>query len=194
MVKVTFKQGFFAILASVALCLAAHGYAKTSPKPRMNIVVVSGDGYAFSLAVPQGWVADDKSGKAQGMAALFCPASLGLSGPVIAYVSVASKGTPGNESLEKVLVYDTQRYKAERHVQKVQNAGPIVTKGKLHKAVLKYFAKDADGRYEAVAYLDSKRTVNILVLSTKDRATFRKYLELFKSFVASYVDISEIKK
>ena len=55
-----------------------------------------------------------------------------------------------------------------------------------NKAVVKCFAKDRRGNYDACAYIDEPKTVVFIIINSRDRNGFENSWGAFKALVGSY--------
>lgn len=153
--------------------------------------IIHGKNYSFTLTAPKGWVLDDKSGRSQGLQAVFYPnGSSWKDGSAVMYENVHQKSDPTKDTIKTVIDDDISDFKQASRTVKTVDADPIPTRTDTRsankKAVVKYFIDDQNGTNEAVAYVDEKDVVVMLVLSARNQQSFKASFPAFKEFVGSY--------
>jgi hypothetical protein len=147
--------------------------------------IVYGVDHAFEVVAPAGWVLDNKSGQPQNLHAVFYPDGGSWSQSLtIMYANVAKKG-PGQETVELVMAVDDKRFNDRNPgIEILELEAITTTAGK--RARIKTFAKKPGLPTEAVAYLDEKKVVVFLVLSSRDPESFSAALPAFDELVTAY--------
>jgi hypothetical protein len=146
--------------------------------------IVYGSGHAFAIEAPDGWVLDNAAGKSQGLQAVFYrEGSDWVSAKGVMYTNAATKGK-GPETLQELIDYDVAQFRARAPQLKV-TAGHDLATGS-GKAVVRLFEGDEHGNFEAVAYIDEKSTIVMLVLTARTRELFEKEYPSFEKLVGSY--------
>jgi hypothetical protein len=149
--------------------------------------ILYGSDHAFSLTAPKGWMLDNESGVQQGVHAVFYPkGKTWKNSPVVAYgrSRPRSKGISTVEDAVKDVVAMFHRegspnYKATKVKTVTTETGK---KGEIY-----HFSGDKWGNSEAVAYFVEKKTINYVVMNSREADYFKKALSSFESLAKSYV-------
>lgn len=104
------------------------------------------------------------------------------------YCNTALK-TKGNETIDKVIEYDINNFKLKNRAN--VNSGENLNLSDNKAAIVKYFYDSTNSNYEAVAYIDEKSVVVLIVLSSRDREDYESSIEPFKDLVSSYYFIND---
>ena len=155
-----------------------------------GFTVLKGDGYAFELKAPLGWVLDDKVGNDQGLNVVFYPehASWDKS-DAVCFARVRSLDNHVTNIEEQVkdtvkALRDNGNSKAEAKFMK------ILTTQDASKAKIYYFTGDQFGNNEATAYIQAKGSIHFITLSARSSKAFREALPAFDALVTSYEDLT----
>lgn len=153
--------------------------------------MIYGEGHAFLLTAPVGWVLDSESGVKQGLHAVFYPAgSSWADAPAVMYANTAWRDTMKNEPLESFIVGDVSEARSKSSRLQVARVPAITTEdGKL--AEVRVFTGDTWGNREKVAYIQERRVFVLLTLTAKSRASFARSAPAFDSLVRSYQFLTE---
>jgi hypothetical protein len=148
--------------------------------------IVYGEGYAFMIEAPKGWVLDTRSGVPDGLQAVFYPRGSSWSeSPTVMYAAWASKKKEGVTTLQQIIDKDLTNFKKENPSMVITESRPLKT-GDGKKALVRLFKGDQGGNFEAVAYVDEKAGVAVLVLTSPEQAAFTKAVPAFEKLVSSY--------
>ena len=170
----------------IILGLYACSTNKVKQKENFNAGIIYGKGHAFFLTAPKGWVLDNSSGVSQGLHAVFYLEGYSWSNATsVMYANTTLKEIQGDEPVEKVIEGDISRFKANSPNLNVIYAAPLLTRDNK-KCIVKYFSGDIHGNYEAVAYIDERKVVVMIVLTSRKKEEFDLSLPAFKELVASY--------
>lgn len=187
MLKKTLLAICCCLLWSVAL--AAQEAQKSTEDARGGIVI--GKDHAFTISAPKGWVLDNASGSASGLAVVLYPeGAAGLKGPVFMYANTVSKNQDKKVTLKSVIESDIKDFKVDSPNLKVTDAASLKTHTDKNEAVVKYFSGTSADRYEAVAYIEESTVVVMLVMSARTQKEFEASLPAFKELVQSYFFIT----
>ncbi|HEX6160622.1 MAG TPA: hypothetical protein VF111_10680 [Thermoanaerobaculia bacterium] len=146
--------------------------------------IVYGEHHAFSITAPEGWVLDNTSGREQDLHAVFYEeGSSWAKAETVMYANTAVK-VPGARTLDELLAYDEAQFRKRSAKLRVTVAKDIRTKSGT--STVRRFEGDVYGNYEAVAYIDEKKTVVMLVLSARTEAGFLAAYPDFEKLVAGY--------
>lgn len=156
-----------------------------------NTGILYGPGHAYALSAPDGWVLDNESGVDQGLHAVFHPdgGSWDQSAAVM-YTNVVALGGEGPASLEEVITEDIASARRSAEGIRVDPAASISTREQGRRATVYDFSHDAHGNRERVAYIGEPSVVVVIVLTARDKRSFRRSTSAFKALVESYVWIS----
>jgi hypothetical protein len=152
--------------------------------------VVNGNGYAFEVKAPRGWVLDNQAARDQGLNVVFYPKdSAWENGSAVCYVRVRTL----SNSIHKIQdqVDDTIRdfhSQGSPHVE-AKYIRTLTTQD-ASKARIYYFAGDKFGNFEATAYFQGRNTIHFITLSARDRTSFETSLPAFDALVTSYEDLT----
>ena len=173
-------------------CLVACGIVDARADQILEgFTVLKGDGYAFELKAPLGWILDDKVGNDQGIDVVFYPehASWDKSDAVcFARVRTLDNHLTNIEEQVKDTVkalHDNGNPKAEAKFMKT------LTTQDASKAKIYYYSGDQFGNNEATAYIQSKGSIHFITLSARSSKAFRDALPAFDALVTSYEDLTK---
>jgi hypothetical protein len=182
------------IPALLFMLLSAAAAPKEEPRSRTGIVYA--EDHAFQVTAPEGWILDAKSGLPHGLGTVFYPeGSSWEESRVVMYISTTLKDKTYG-TIEKVIGYDTERF-VKGHPGIVIKDSPAVMTGDKKRAVVKHYAGEKFGRFDAVGYLDEKKMVILFAMSARDMETFKGNLKAFSALIGSYrwlADEVRIKK
>ena len=153
--------------------------------------VLKGDGYAFELKAPLGWVLDDKVANDQGLNVVFYPEHSGWdSSDAVCFARVRTLDN-------QVATIDDQVKDTLKKLRKNANAGVEVkhiktlTTQDASKAEVYYYTGDQFGNTEATAYILTKKCVHFITLSARNKKAFHNALPAFDALVTSYEDLTK---
>ena len=148
--------------------------------------IVYGEGSAFLIEAPPGWVLDTRSGVPDGLHAVFYPRGSSWSkSPTVMYAAWASKKKEGVSTLQQMIDKDVADFKKENPSMVIIESRPLKT-GDGKTALVRLFKGDQGGNFEAVAYVDEKAGVAVLVLASHNQVAFNKAIPAFEKLVSSY--------
>lgn len=146
--------------------------------------IVYGTGHAFAIQAPEGWVLDNAAGKGQGLQAVFYrEGSDWGSAKGVMYTNAAVK-RKGQATLQELIDYDMGQFRQRAPKLKMTAREDLPTRS--GKAVVWQFEGDEHGNFEAVAYIDEKTAIVMLVLSARTRELFDQEYPSFEKLVGSY--------
>jgi hypothetical protein len=177
------------LLIPVLLLLCIPALAQ-KPEEGIGSGIIYGTNPAYSLSAPKGWVMDNQAGVSQSIFAVFYPhgASWG-DGSVVMYTNVIQK-RDDKQTLAEVIAAEQADTKQHSPGLKITDAPALPTR-KDNTATVKYLTGDADGNFEAIAYINEPKLVVLLVLSARNKTDFDKSLPAFAELVKSYFFISD---
>jgi hypothetical protein len=153
--------------------------------------IVYGSDHAFSLTAPKGWMLDNESAVQQGVHAVFYPkGSTWKDGAIVAYAQSRPRTDKiaTADDVAKVVVEDfhangSPKYTAKRVKTIKTDAGQEV--------VIYHFTGDEWGNSEAVAYYVEKKTINFVVLTSRNPKLFADSLASFDALAKSYLFLGD---
>jgi hypothetical protein len=153
--------------------------------------VLKGDGYAFELKAPLGWVLDDKIGNDQGLNVVFYPEhSSWDKGDAVCFARVRSLDNQVTNIEEQVK--DTVKALRENGNPKVEAKYiKTLTTQDASKAKIYYYTGNQFGNAEATAYIQAKAAVHYITLSARSSKAFKEALPAFDALVTSYEDLTK---
>ena len=156
-----------------------------------GFTVLKGDGYAFELKAPLGWVLDDKVGNDQGLNVVFYPEhSSWDKSDAVCFARVRSLDnhlTNVEEQVKETVkaFRDNGNPKADAKFIK------ILTTRDASKAKIYYYTGDQFGNNEATAYIQAKASIHFITLSARSSKAFHDALPAFDALVTSYEDLTK---
>jgi hypothetical protein len=161
---------------------------QTAHEPNDNAGILSGPGFAFILAAPDGWVLDDVSGRKEGLPAVFYKRGDSWShAKVVMYANPVRKSK--GETVGSVIADDVSRFRSRNPGIAVEDGDPVAVNGR-RKLPVKVSRGTRAGDTEIVAYADESGCVVMIVLSgTADdvheaRASFAALLRTYTFITA----------
>lgn len=144
--------------------------------------IVYSDAGAFSIDAPKGWVLDTKSGKPDGLDAVFYPSggSWRASKAVMYARSVPKKG----KTLDQYVVQEIKEFSKQAPGIEARDVKAKDASGKPLRMV--FFTVPKPEAHETVAYIDSPKMVALLVLTSRDKKSYEAVGAAFKELVSSY--------
>jgi len=150
--------------------------------------IVYGSNHAFIISAPKGWVLDNSSGVSQGLYAVFYPKGGSWEqSPAVMFANTASRKSKDNETVTKLIEYDSNQFKSNHPEVKIGDLLSLRTK-KEKSAIVKTFAYT---QYEAVAYIEEETIIAMIVLTTRTEEQFNNALPAFRELVSSYLFITK---
>jgi hypothetical protein len=160
-----------------------------------NCGIVYGEGHAFRVCAPKGWVLDNTILNEEGIYAVFYPKgrtwSEAKDNRTFMYINTARKGAehPTAAALMKTDAEDTRQKAPAAAISEQQR---IHTKN--GDARVQTFQHGEFDRFEAVAYLDSPKIIVMIVTTSKDAQSFGRDYSAFEELVKSYEFLSTDEK
>ena len=174
-----------ALLAAAFALLPVVGAMADILEEGMGIIY--GKDHAFSLQAPKGWMLDNESGVDQGVRAVFYPkGSNWADSKVVAYArsrpktdQIATADDAAKAVIEDFHAHGSPKYDGKRIKTMKADSG--------REVVIYHFSGDQWGNSEAVAYFVEEKTVNFLVLTSRDAKVFADALPAFEALAKSYI-------
>jgi hypothetical protein len=176
----------FSILCGITCCLINA----RADQILEGFTVLKGDGYAFELKAPLGWVLDDKVGNDQGINVVFYPEhSSWDKGDAVCFARVRSLDSHITNVEDQVK--DTVKTLRQNGNPKLDAKFiKTLTTQDASKAKIYYYSGDQFGNTEATAYIQAKGSVHYITLSAKSAKAFHDALPAFDALVTSYEDLT----
>jgi hypothetical protein len=174
------------LLLALLPCMAFPGITEE------GVGILFGEGHAFSVQAPPGWVLDNESGVKHGLHAVFY--HVGQTWKDARVIAYARGGTKSDEmpDIPSLVQFNVDRFQKNGSPNyKAEFTKTIETSDGKRKVQIYFFEGDAWGNYEAAGYIEEKKTINFVVLSCKSKELFEAALPSFESLVASYLFISD---
>jgi hypothetical protein len=180
-----------AILLAVLLSLLLVQGLLATEKEFGGGGIVYGEGYAFLIDAPPGWVLDTRSGVPDGLHAVFYPRGSSWSkSPTVMYAAWASKKKEGVTTLQQMIDKDVANFKKDNPSMVITESRSLKT-GDGKTALVRLFKGGQEGNFEAVAYVGEKAGVAVLVLASHNQVSFNKAIPAFEKLVSSYYFYTE---
>jgi hypothetical protein len=177
----------FLIICLITCCLSnAH-----ADQILEGFTVLKGDGYAFELKAPLGWILDDKVGNDQGLNVVFYPEhSTWDKSDAVCFARVRSLDSHITNIEDQVK--DTVKTLRENGNPKVEAKYiKTLTTQDASKAKIYYYTGDQFGNTEATAYIQARASVHFITLSARNSKAFHDALPAFDALVTSYEDLTK---
>jgi len=160
--------------------------------------ILTGEGYAFSLSAPRGWLFDTQAGRSDGVLAVFYRRGESWAmGDAVMYTTVVYKDKKGmGDTIDKVIKADMDRFLQNNPGMKAQR-GRKITTGDGRKATVYTFTQSAtalEGKaaaQEKIAYIDTPRAVVLIVLSSHTKESYDRSLADFSTLVHSFAFVGD---
>jgi hypothetical protein len=148
--------------------------------------IVYGSDYIFLLQVPKGWVMDCESAVNQGIQALFYPkGSNWNNSPVWIYAGSRSK-TKNILTADDAAKDFVEDFHAKGHPEYRAKRIKTLKTDSGREAVIYHFNGDRWGNSEAVAYFVEDKTINFVVMTSRDPKLFAGSQELFADWLGTF--------
>ncbi len=145
--------------------------------------IIYGKDHAYNVTAPKGWVLDNQAGVEQRLHAVFYPVGQSWSdGKAVMYSRITAKN---GRTFEQVISDDLKHQSQDAPDFKIEDKPQIECK-KGAKATIKFLTGDKYDSYEAIAYIEETNNVIIVVLTSRDKASFAPAVEPFNDLVKSY--------
>ena len=146
--------------------------------------VFNGEDFVWFVSAPDGWALSCIAGEHPEVPIALWPASSTWeTASAVLYISPTARSGP-DRSLQEVVTSEVARFRRDNPTVTVIEAAPIQTKGE-GAATVRHYSGDRWGNFEAVAYIDTKGPVAVVVLSTKNEADFKRSYAAFETLVTS---------
>lgn len=178
-------------MKTIALTLALLLHIASASILEEGVGIIHGKNHAFSFKAPKGWVLDNESGVGQGVHAVFYEKGGSWEkSKVVAYARAADRDGDIKTAADQVAktIADFRKNGSAKYDGKKMKT--VKTKsGK--EGVIYHFSGDKWGNFEAVAYFEEEKTINFVVLNSRDEKLFTAALPAFEELVKSYLFVSD---
>jgi len=150
-----------------------------------------GKDHVFSLKAPQGWIIDTESAAGSGVGFVFYPTGTSWkSSKIVLYARARIKDETVQTVAQQVL-YTVSDFKSHGSPNyKVDTQQQHILPNKKSVTVVSY-SGDQWKNYEMVAYIEERKTINLLVMNAKSEEEFQKNLPIFYNILDSYQFIQD---
>ena len=180
----------FTYIILITLSLGAIA-ASQRESPRENTphsggaAIVYAEGGAFLIEGPKGWITDRQTGQELGVCCVWYPKdSTWDDAQTVMYPNITSKG-PGQQTLNEFMESDLADFR-EHNPELTYEVGEDIPLKNTRIAKLRFFYNVNHGSSEAVAYIDEKKIIAFLVMSSKTKKDLNEAIPLFRSVLQSY--------
>jgi hypothetical protein len=178
-------------MKTIALILALLIHVASAAIVEEGVGIVYGSNHAFSFKAPKGWVLDNESGVGQGVHAVFYEKGGSWEkSKVVAYARAANRDGKVKTAADQVATTiagfrknGSDKYDGKK-VKTVKNESG--KEGEIY-----HFSGDKWGNFEAVAYFVEDKTINFVVLNSRDEKLFNDALPTFEELAKSYLFVGE---
>ncbi len=161
----------------------AFGQESRSDSTERRSGIIYGNGRAFYLTAPKGWVLDKSTGVNQGLFVVLYPAGGSWkTSAAVMYAYTAGNNSTNSQSAERLIYSDISQYKQRCPTVMIKKSPELQTKDKKTALVRLYFYSN----YESVAYIDEKQITVMLVLTARAEKDFNESFPAFQELVRSY--------
>ncbi|MBV8814705.1 MAG: hypothetical protein JO271_09455 [Verrucomicrobia bacterium] len=181
---------FLALFFLLVFCLASA----QANQILEGFTVLKGNGYAFELKAPLGWVLDDNVGNDQGLNVVFYPEESSWDkSDAVCYARVRSLDNRVS-NIDQQVKDTVKAFRANGNPHVEAKFVKTITTEDASKAQVYFFTGDQFGNNEATAYVLAKGSIHFITLSARNKKAFRDALPAFDALVASYEDLTREPK
>jgi hypothetical protein len=155
---------------------------------------VYGNNHCFYFETPEGWIADNISGRRQGLPFVFYPKnSTWANATIVVYARVTDKADALNSPADQVeqtlkqfrTEYESPNIRAHKVGAVRAKSGAI---GEIYR-----FEGDKWGNTELVAYFNGDKTINFFVMSSRDSADLERNRQMLEQLAQTYREANDCK-
>ena len=162
--------------------------------------IIYGPDNAFSLTAPEGWSLDNASAAKQGIHAVFFPEDSSWAESTVVAYATSRRLDEQVKTVEDFVKSVLADFHAKGHPD-YEGAKDSELEAESGSAGIIYkYQGDKWGNFEAVCYFKEDKTINFIVMSSRDKEAFdgawKSFLALCKSytFITDQVDIQTPKR
>jgi hypothetical protein len=173
---------------------AAHAQSAAKPADTAHAstrnALIYGPLHAFTVRAPGGWTLDTRSGRGQGLQAVFYPNGERWStSPAVIYCQVVARGKEIRD-VKGMLEYDQARYRNSGPGAVVAPQGAITINGGKSASVLR-FSGGSNGTFSQTAYIEERAVIVLVNLSCRSSEALERSLPAFSEFLRSYTFLAD---
>lgn len=172
----------------IFLSIIYHATADIIPE---GVGIIYGEDHVFSLQAPPQWVLDNEIAASNGVHAVFYrQGETWKDAEVVAYARARSitKEIKTVEDTVSWLIDDFHKNGSPKYEgQKMQE----ITAKSGATGFIYHFRGDQWGNFEAVCYFKEKKTINFIVLTSRNKSAFGSAQKAFLALCKSYTYISD---
>ena len=161
-----------------------------STRPPGKAALIFGNNHALTLRAPDAWVLDTRSGKAQGLQAVFYPqGERWANSPAVMYSLVV--GREGDiKGVGDMIEYDQARFRNSSPTAVVLEGAAIPLRAGRNIPT-RQFTGGPKGTLEKVAYIEEGKVIVMIILSCRTPEAFEKSATAFRQLVTSYTFLAD---
>jgi hypothetical protein len=176
------KLRYFFLLAALfplLPCRAARAQSGVKPPDTAHAAtrnaLIYGPLHAFTVRAPGGWTLDARSGRGQGLQAVFYPnGERWATSPAVIYCQVVARGKDIKD-LKGMLDYDQARYRNSGPGAVVAPQQAIAINGSKSASVLR-FSGGNSGTFSQTAYIEERAVIVLINLSCRSSEALERSL------------------
>lgn len=176
------------LLSAVVLALALVVPVKGMCSKNESVTgILYGEGHVYGVTSPRGWVLDSEIGEKDGVPAIMFPGNQPDSSAVIYSRGVLKEK---GQTIREFIKNDYKFFKESNpNIVMKDYSEQKTTDGRT--AIIKQFSNDEWNNTELVAYIDTPKTVCMVVLTAKDKKSFDISTAAFQDVVKSFNFITD---
>jgi hypothetical protein len=186
------KKILISVTAIIIVILSILYFTRSQPNQDNRAGIIYGDDHSYSLEAPVGWVIDNKAGQQYGLQAVFYKTGESWNnGTSTMYTNVIRKNSKIS-TIDQAIKSDLDNFKSHYPNIVISDRNDIKTmdvSGVLAK--IKYSSDIQNSRYEAIAYIDAKNVIVMVILSSKTKESFDQNIDAFEKLVKSYFYVTD---
>ena len=197
---IAMKLRYLVLLPLLLFSLLHAGHAQSAAKVPLKSVdtagaatrnaLIYGPLHAFTVRAPGGWTLDTRSGRGQGLQAVFYPnGERWATSPAVMYCQVVARGKEIKD-VKGMLEYDQARYRNNGPGAVVAEQPAITIKANKSASVLR-FNGGSNGTFSQTAYIEERAVIVLVNLSCRSSDAFERSLAAFTEFVRSYTFLAD---
>jgi hypothetical protein len=179
-----------AVLLLIAALASSAASQQANPNPAArggtnHTVVLHAEGGSFLIDGPKDWITDRKAGHRLGVCCVYYPKGSWDTAETIMYPNIVTKG-PGKRTLRELMDSDLAKFRADNPGMSYVDGEDIRLKND-RIAKMRYFHGVNNGSLEAVAYIDEKKIIALVVVSSKTEKGLNDSIPLLRAVLQTYV-------
>lgn len=169
----------FSIIFLLTLAFTIHAQDST------RTGLLYGYNNAYYLTAPVGWVMDNENGKEDGLTAVFYPkGSTWIGSETVMYTTFTSFDSIKKETVNDIIKNDSVVFKGQSPQLLIKRQKPIMLKKRKIPVVA--YSGEAESYYENVAYIQEKKGVVMIIISSHNKNGCINNYKDFEALVRSY--------